>query len=222
MNIAELAIRGTSVMFDIQMSALRSIWHIQARSAAALGAPDCSDLVHFADTGTKRLISTIAEQLLTSAHQAREAITEMQTQFGRIVEQGTMQLTEEIRDGIEELSQRTQEGLQAVKEIALQGAVESERAMQQGLCESGGGQQRGQDPDMDDEQRFGAQQSQSPRRQDNTEEGPRRAGTPMGASQSHDDSQSGRRQRNVKRGGQNKGRQTRGSASSANRAGRRR
>src|SRR5215475_4678314 len=43
MNIAELAVRGTTMLFDIQMAALRSIWQMQARSAAALGAPDCSD-----------------------------------------------------------------------------------------------------------------------------------------------------------------------------------
>lgn len=120
MNMAELAVRGTTLLMDIQMAALRNIWHLQARSAAAFGVPDCSDLLRSAENGAQRLFSTSAEQMLTSARQATDAISEMQTQFGRMVEQETQQLTEELQHGIEEVSQRTQESLQAVKQMAEQ------------------------------------------------------------------------------------------------------
>src|SRR4051812_8023902 len=112
MNMAELAVRGTTLLMDIQMAALRNIWHLQARSAAAFGIPDCSDLLRSTENGAQRLFSTSAEQMLTSARQATDAISEMQTQFGRMVEQETQQLTEELQHGIEEVSQRTQESLQ--------------------------------------------------------------------------------------------------------------
>jgi hypothetical protein len=120
MNMAELAVRGTTLLLDIQMAALRNIWQLQARSAAALGVPDCSDLLRSTENGTHRLFSTSAEQILSSARQATGAISEMQAQFGRMIEQETQQLTEELQHGIEEVSQRTQESLQAVKEIAEQ------------------------------------------------------------------------------------------------------
>src|SRR6266498_2714141 len=86
MNMTELALRGTAVLFDIQMSAVRSLWQMQARNCAAFGAPDYSDLLRFTDTGAKWLISTGVEQILTSARQASDAITEVQRQFGRLVE----------------------------------------------------------------------------------------------------------------------------------------
>ncbi|HVK56965.1 MAG TPA: hypothetical protein VM532_18290 [Burkholderiales bacterium] len=145
LNMAELALRGTGVLFDIQMAAVRSLWHLQTRSAAAFGAPDYSDLLRFTDVGAKRLLSTGAEQVLTSARQASDTITELQRQFGRLVEQGALQLTEEMRQGMEELNERTQQGLQEVKNLAQQGADEAERmtkeresALQQQRQQAGG------------------------------------------------------------------------------------
>jgi gas vesicle protein len=135
-NFAELTLRGTAVMFDIQLSALRGLLQLQARSAAAFGAPDYSDLLRFTDSSAKRLLTTGTEQVLNSVRQASDTITEVQRQFARLVEQGTMQITEEVRQGIEELNQRTQEGLQEVKSLAQQGADEAERAVREG------GQQR--------------------------------------------------------------------------------
>ena len=125
LNMAELAVRGTTALFDIQLTALRGLWQLQARSAAAFGAPDYSDLLRSTENGTQRLLSTSAEQVLTSARQAADAITEMQSQFGRLIEQSAHQLTDEIQHGIEEISQRAQEGLHVVKEMAEQGLHQS-------------------------------------------------------------------------------------------------
>jgi hypothetical protein len=139
MNMAELAVRGTTLLMDIQMAALRNMWHLQARSAAAFGIPDCSDLLRSTENGAQRLFSTSAEQMLTSARQATDAISEMQTQFGRMVEQETQQLTEELQHGIEEVSQRTQESLQAVKQMA-----------EQSLQQNGSGARRQQRNEIDE------------------------------------------------------------------------
>jgi len=128
-NLAEIAVRGTAVLFDIQTSALRSLLQLQARSVAAFGAPDYSDLLRYTDTGTKRLLSTGTEQVMNSVRQASDTITEVQRQFGRLVEQGTLQLTEDLRQGIQELSQRTQQGLQEVKNMAQESADEAEQRL---------------------------------------------------------------------------------------------
>jgi len=131
LNLAELAIRGTSVLLDIQLAALRNAWQLQARSAAAFGVPDYSDFLRQAESGTQNLMSAGAEQMLASARQASHAIDELREQFGQIVEQGTMQLSDEIRHGIEELGQRAAEGIQTVKNLA-----------QHGLPHNGHGQRR--------------------------------------------------------------------------------
>jgi gas vesicle protein len=123
----ELYVHGATVLADIQVAAIRNLWNIQARSATAFGAPDYSELLRFTDTGAKRLFTSNAEQLLSSARQASDTITELQRQFGRLVEQGSLQISEDIRQGMEELNQRTQEGLREVKDLAQQGADEAER-----------------------------------------------------------------------------------------------
>ena len=121
LNLAELAIRGTSVLLDIQLAALRNAWQLQARSAAAFGVPDYSDFLRQAESGTQNLMSASAEQMLASARQASHAIDELRDQFGQIVEQGTLQLSDEIRHGIEEIGQRASEGIESVKNLAQQG-----------------------------------------------------------------------------------------------------
>lgn len=128
-NMAEIALRGTALLFDIQMEAARNMMQMQARTATALGAPDYSDLFRMADDRAKRLFSTGAEQILNSARQANETVAEMQRQIGRLMEQQTVEITEEMRQGIEELGRHTQEGLQQVRQVIEQEAEEAQRAM---------------------------------------------------------------------------------------------
>src|SRR6185295_11419082 len=42
-NIAEVALRGTALLFDLQLEAARNAWETQARGVAMLGAPDFSN-----------------------------------------------------------------------------------------------------------------------------------------------------------------------------------
>jgi hypothetical protein len=152
MNMAELTMRGASALFDIQMAALQSIWQLQARSATVLGAPDCSDLLRSTQTSAQRLLATSAEQILTCARQTTQTVSEMQSQVGRIVEQGTQQLAEELRHGVQEMSQRTQDGLQTVRDIA-------QRTMQVQQGENGSHRQARSDDQQ--EENFGSAGEQS-------------------------------------------------------------
>lgn len=142
-NMAEIALRGTALLFDIQMEAARNMMQMQARTATVLGAPDYSDLFRMVDDRAKRLFSTSAEQILNSARQANETVAEMQRQIGRLMEQQTVELTEEMRQGIEQLGRHTQEGLQQVRQVVEQEAEELQRATEQ-AARGNGEQQRGQ------------------------------------------------------------------------------
>lgn len=128
-NVAELAVRGSSALFDIQLATLRSMWQFQARAAAALGGPDYSELLRSADDSARQLVSTGTEQLLNSTRQASETVTEIQRQIGRLVEQGSQQLTRDVRQGIEQVSQRAQQSLDEVKTLVREGADEAERVV---------------------------------------------------------------------------------------------
>jgi hypothetical protein len=129
--MAEVALRGTALLWDLQMETARNMWRTQARTAAMLGIPDCSDLFQIGDDRARRLFTTSAEQMLHSARQARETVVEMQRQIGRLAEQQTIGITEEVRDQIEEIGRRTEQGLQQIKEITASEADQAEDLSQQ-------------------------------------------------------------------------------------------
>jgi hypothetical protein len=121
-SMAEVALRGTALLWDLQMETARNLWRTQARTAAMLGIPDCSALFEVADDRARRFFTTGAEQVLSCARQARETVVEMQRQMGRLAEQQTIGLTTEVRDQIEQISRQTEEGLQQIKQVAASGA----------------------------------------------------------------------------------------------------
>lgn len=129
-NMAEIALRGSSTLIDIQLAALRNVAQIQARGAAAFGLPDCSELFNATDKLVKSQLSAATDQLVGSTRQISQACAETQRQFGRIVQQGTTQLAEEIRKGVEEMGQRTRQSMQELTDIAERQASEAERGME--------------------------------------------------------------------------------------------
>ena len=132
-SIAEVALRGTALLWDLQMETARNVWRTQARTAAMLGIPDCSDLFEIGDERARRLFTMSADQVLNTARQARETVAEMQRQFGRIAEQQTIGLTEQVRDQIREIGRHTEQGLQEIRDIAASEAEQAEGIAQQSL-----------------------------------------------------------------------------------------
>jgi hypothetical protein len=135
-SMAEVALRGTALLWDLQMETARNVWRTQARTAAMLGIPDCSALFHVGDDRARRLFTTSTEQMLNSARQARDTVVEMQRQMGRLAEQQTIGLTEEVRDQIEQISRHTEQGLQQIREIAASEADHVEGYVQSTLEEN--------------------------------------------------------------------------------------
>jgi hypothetical protein len=144
-NMADIALRGTAVLFSIQLDAVRSLFEIQARSAAAFGVPDYSGLFRSTDGGASRLLAIGTDQMLSSARQANETISEMQRQFGRLIERRSQELSEEMRQSIEELNQRARESLEQVKQMVQEGADEAEGYRQQGSQQTQQAGQRGEE-----------------------------------------------------------------------------
>ncbi|HJU21900.1 MAG TPA: hypothetical protein VJ891_05275, partial [Casimicrobiaceae bacterium] len=54
-SMAEVAVRGTALLWDVQMETARNLWRTQARTAAMFGVPDCSQFFHFEDDRARRL-----------------------------------------------------------------------------------------------------------------------------------------------------------------------
>jgi hypothetical protein len=130
-NMAEIALRGTALLFDYQMQAARDLLEMQARSAAAFGVPDCSSLFNVADDKARRLFADGAEQLVATARRATETMAEMNRQFGRLVEQQTVNIAEQMRHGIDQFGRHTEQGLLQARSLVEHGLDEMERAAQE-------------------------------------------------------------------------------------------
>ena len=162
-NFVEIAARGTALLWDLQMEAARNVLHAQARAGALLGMPDFSNLFSIADDRAKRVFSTSAEQVISTTRQAGETLSEVQRQLGRLAEQQTIGITEEIRNGIDELGKQTQTRLEQIKNLTVEQVEESRRALEEANAERAAEQQR------NEQQR--AEQQRSPEQQPPAESG---------------------------------------------------
>ena len=131
MQIAEIAIRSTALLFDFQMQAARDLLEMQARSASVLGIPDCSSLFSAADERARRLFSEGADELVNTTRRATETAAEVNRQIGRLVEVQTVGIAEQVRHGIDQLGRHTEQGLQQARSLVEQGVEEIQRAAQE-------------------------------------------------------------------------------------------
>jgi hypothetical protein len=144
-SMAEVALRGTALLWDLQMETARNIMRTQARTAALLGAPDYSDLFRLGDDRARRIFAASAEQMLNSARQTRETVFEVQRQIGRLAEQQTIGIAQEVRDQIQQMSWHTEQGLEEIKQIATSEADRAEDVVDYALQgESGQDRQQAQ------------------------------------------------------------------------------
>jgi gas vesicle protein len=152
-NMAEIALRGAKTLVDIELATMRNLVHMQARTAAIFGVPDCSELFNATDKLVKSQLSASTDQILDCTRQISQAVAETQGQFGRVLQQSTSQLAEEIRKGVEEVGQQTRQSMQELTEMAQRQAEQSQQDMEamsnagSDMSRSNGGQKEG-DSDM--------------------------------------------------------------------------
>src|SRR5438270_12547931 len=119
-NMAEIAIRGTALLCDLQLEAARNLLQTQARTASLFGVPDYSPLFRVADNRARRVFSESVEQVLSAARQAADTVTQVQRELGRLAEQQAIVLTEEVRQNVQQLGEHTERELEQIKNIAQQ------------------------------------------------------------------------------------------------------
>jgi DNA anti-recombination protein RmuC len=144
-NLAEIFVRGTARMLELQGAAARTVLQTQGRSAALFGAPDWS--VVFNGGGNEQfqnLFETGAEQAVRFLRIANETIQQFQSQLGVLIEQQTQQATEQMRHSIEEMARRSEQTIQQLTRLSGQVtdqargmAEEAGRAMQRPLSDQG-------------------------------------------------------------------------------------
>ena len=140
-EVAEVALRGSALIFDMQMDVLRSLWQAQARSAAMLGAPDFADLFRTDDHRARRMFSSGAEQVAQTLRQTTQAVLAVHREISRAAERQAIGIGEQMRQQFAEFGRETQRSLDELQQSTMRHASEigavSDRSRQR---ESKGGE----------------------------------------------------------------------------------
>ena len=150
--LTEMALRGANQMLDMQMTTLRTLMETQARTAAAFGFPDCSDLFrgNGADQRLRQALSSGTEQLVGTTQRTGDAVKEIQRSVGQIVETQASTAAEHWQQGLEQLGAQTDASLKQMCSVMQQQAEQIERATRsvadaaRGSLQQGGEQWRSQ------------------------------------------------------------------------------
>ncbi len=124
-NITSTLIHGAARMLDIQASAARTFLQYQAKGAAVFGAPDWSNLLKIGDN---RFFESTADKTLGYIRQTSEAISDMQSELTRLMEEQTAQFKQELEKGLEEAGSFIEEGFKEGTRTAEETAEETKRA----------------------------------------------------------------------------------------------
>jgi gas vesicle protein len=118
-QVAEVALRGSALIFDMQMDVMRSLWQAQARSAAMLGAPDFADLFRADDQRARRMFSSSAEQVAQTLRQTTQAVLAVHREISRAAERQAIGIGEQMRQQFAEFGQETQRSLEELQQSAM-------------------------------------------------------------------------------------------------------
>jgi hypothetical protein len=127
-SVAEVALRGSAMLFDLQWALARNVWQTQARSATMLGAPDFSPMFEAGDERARRLFSTGAEQILDTVRHATEAMLAVQNELSRVAQQQAIGITDQVQQQLQALGRQTRRSLDELQQSTLQQATELARA----------------------------------------------------------------------------------------------
>jgi ElaB/YqjD/DUF883 family membrane-anchored ribosome-binding protein len=125
-RMAEIAMRGTALLWDLQAETARNLLALQAGSATLFGAPDMSGMFHVGEARTKGVFSTTVDQAINSLRQISDTMSEVQQSLAQVAEQEAAGITERMQKGFEELGRRSEEGLEEIRRLAAEEADEME------------------------------------------------------------------------------------------------
>jgi len=126
-NFAEVAIRSSAAMIDMQIGIGRHIAGIQARSARLFGVPDYTHMLDASAEESRRLVTAATDQMLHATQRIGETMNELRGQMARVVEQQARTITEEMCRGIDRIGGDAEQALRTTSQQVSRCAQEAER-----------------------------------------------------------------------------------------------
>lgn len=129
-RMAEIAWRGTALLWDLQADTARNLLALQANSAKLFGAPDLGGMFQVGESSAKGMFSATVEQAINSLRQISGTMSEVQESLARVAEQEAAGITERLQQGFEELGRRSEEGLEEIRRLAVEEVDEMEQEVE--------------------------------------------------------------------------------------------
>ncbi len=130
-KLTEIAIRGAATLVDVQMQTARDIMSMQSRTFSVFGVPDFSALFGTTDERARRVFSEGAEELINTTRRTAETVAEVNRQFGRLIEQQAVKVSETMCAGFDELGRHAEQGLERTRTMVERGLEEVASATRQ-------------------------------------------------------------------------------------------
>jgi len=117
--LTELAVRGATQLYGLQMSALRALSETHARTAAAFGFPDWTEWLRNGSEENLRLaaIST-TQQVMETSRRTGEAVTRLGENLRELLQAQTGAGAQQWQKVIEQFGTQTTESLEWFREVA--------------------------------------------------------------------------------------------------------
>jgi|KBSMisStaDraftv2_1062788.scaffolds.fasta_scaffold49831_3 hypothetical protein len=117
--LTELAVRGATQLYGLQMSALRALSETHARTAAAFGFPDWTEWLRNGSEENLRLaaIST-TQQVMETSRRTGEAVTRLGENLRELLQAQTGAGAQQWQKVIEQFGTQTTESLERFREVA--------------------------------------------------------------------------------------------------------
>jgi len=127
-NFAEVAIRSTAALMEMQIGMARHVAGMQARNARLFGIPDYTEALDASVDRSRRLVSMTTDHLLNTTQRIGETMTDLQGHFARMMEQQARTVTEEMCRSIDRIGGDAEQALRTASQQVSRGAQEVERA----------------------------------------------------------------------------------------------
>jgi len=116
---AEMAIRGATQLYDLQMNTLRALSETHAQTATAFGIPNWAEWFrNGSEESLRQAVRDAAEQVLANSRRTAEAVSQLQGQFRELMTAQGGAATQQWQKVVEQLGTQMAQSLEGVRSIA--------------------------------------------------------------------------------------------------------
>ena len=117
--LTEMAVRGATQLYGLQMSTLRALSEAHARTAAAFGFPDWTEwLRNGSEESLRQATISTTQQVMETSRRTGDAVTRLGTNLRELLHAQTGAAAQQWQKAIEQFGAQTTESLERFREVA--------------------------------------------------------------------------------------------------------